>query len=83
MTPTLSVPQIEKRLMELIAGFSPRPDAVTRDATLEALDVDSLDLVEFAQAAEEEFGVTLVTDDVQEVKTVGEALDLVVGLALP
>ena len=54
---------------------------VTRDATFEQLDVDSLDLVELAQIVEDEFGVELDGDDVKDVKTVGEVIDLVVAKA--
>lgn len=57
------------------------PDAITLDATLESLDVDSLDLVELLQIAEEEFGVQLNPEDAKDVKTVGQAIDLVVRRA--
>jgi acyl carrier protein len=57
------------------------PDRITRDATFETLDVDSLDLVEIAQIVEDEFGVELVGDDVKDLKTVGEVIDLVVAKA--
>lgn len=73
--------QIEDRLIELIASFGPRREDVTREASLEALDVDSLDLVELGQVAEEEFGVELETDDILGVRTVGQAIDLIVGRA--
>jgi acyl carrier protein len=55
------------------------PGRVTRDATFESLDVDSLDLVEIAQIVEDEFGVELGGDDVKDLKTVGDAIDLVVA----
>ena len=54
---------------------------VTREATLESLDVDSLDLVELAQIVEDEFGVELDTDAVKDVKTVGDVIDRVVARA--
>jgi acyl carrier protein len=54
---------------------------VTREATFDQLDVDSLDLVELAQVVEDEFGVELRGDDVKDLKTVGEAVDLVVAKA--
>ena len=38
---------------------APSAESVTRDATFEELDVDSLDLVELAQIVEDEFGVEL------------------------
>lgn len=54
---------------------------ITREATFETLDVDSLDLVELAQIVEEEFGVELDGDAVKDVKTVGDVIDLVVTRA--
>ena len=52
---------------------------VSRAATFEDLDVDSLDLVELAQIVEDEFGVELDGDSVKDVKTVGDVIDLVVA----
>ena len=52
---------------------------ITRDATFESLDVDSLDLVELAQIVEDEFGVELDGDSVKDVKTVGDVIELVVA----
>ena len=54
---------------------------ITREATFESLDVDSLDLVELAQIVEDEFGVELDGDSVKDVKTVGDVIDLVVARA--
>jgi len=54
---------------------------ISRSATFEDLDVDSLDLVELAQIVEEEFGVELDGDSVKDVKTVGDVIDLVVSRA--
>jgi len=54
---------------------------ITRDATFEELDVDSLDLVEVAQIVEEEFGVELQGEDVKDLRTVGQVIDLVVQRA--
>jgi acyl carrier protein len=54
---------------------------ITREATFEDLDVDSLDLVELAQIVEDEFGVELDGDSVKDVKTVGDVIDLVVARA--
>jgi acyl carrier protein len=41
--------------------------------------VDSLDLVELAQIIEDEFGVELQGEDVKDLRTVGEVIDLVVA----
>jgi acyl carrier protein len=54
---------------------------ISREAAFEALDLDSLDLVELAQIVEDEFGVELDGDAVKDVKTVGDVIDLVVARA--
>jgi acyl carrier protein len=72
---------VEEKVIETIASFGPQTEQITRASTFEALDVDSLDLVEIAQVIEEEFGVALKGDDVKDIKTVGEAVDLVVSRA--
>jgi acyl carrier protein len=72
---------VEAKVVETIASFGPDPALIKRDATFEALDVDSLDIVELAQVIEDEFGVALKGDDVKDIKTVGEAIDLVVSRA--
>ena len=81
MPVTVTPEAVEAKVIETIASFGPEADQVTRDATFETLDVDSLDLVELAQVIEEEFGIALKGDDVKDIKTVGEAIDLVVGRA--
>jgi acyl carrier protein len=72
---------IEQRLVQAMADLGPELSDVKRDATLEELDIDSLDLVELAQIAEDEFGAVLAPDDVKEVVTVGDAIDLVIAHA--
>jgi acyl carrier protein len=80
--PVAVTPQaVEEKVIETIVSFGPPADEVRRDATFEALDVDSLDLVELAQVIEDEFGIALKGDDVKDIKTVGEAVDLVVSRA--
>lgn len=56
------------------------PDKVTPDAKFgDDLDADSLDLVELVMVLEEEFGVTVPEEEIEGVKTVGQAYDLIVG----
>jgi acyl carrier protein len=52
---------------------------ISREATFEQLDVDSLDLVELAQIVEDEFGVELQGEDVKDLTNVGQVIDLVVA----
>ena len=80
--PTTATPQtVESTITEAIAKLGPEPEEVTREATFESLDVDSLDLVEVAQVIEEEFGVVLKGEDMEKLNTVGDAIDLVVARA--
>lgn len=72
---------VEARIVEALASFGPDADQVTREATFEELDIDSLDLVELAQIVEDEWGVELKGDDMKGLKTVGDAIDLVVARA--
>ncbi len=75
-------PQSAERV--IVAGLTEvgaDPAEIKRDATFESLDVDSLDLVEIAQIVEDEFGVELVGADVQDLKTVGDVIDMVVEKA--
>ena len=78
---TATQESVESTIVEAIAKLGPDADQVTRDATFEALDIDSLDLVEVAQVIEEEFGVVLKGEDMEQLKTVGDAIDLVVARA--
>ncbi len=51
---------------------------VTRDATFaEDLDADSLDVVEFVMELEEEFGISVPEEELADVKTVGQAFDII------
>jgi len=69
--------QIEQVITESLVTFGADPDAISRDAELVELDVDSLDLAELSQIIEEQFGVELSAVDVADIKTVGDAIDLV------
>lgn len=70
---------IEDALFDAIATFGPDRADVHRDATFEALDVDSLDVVELAQMARERWGIALDPEDFSEVRTVGDAVDVVLS----
>jgi len=74
---TATTEQIEARVIEALASFGPDESQITRDATFESLDIDSLDLVELAQIVEDEYGVVLKGGDMKELKTVGDAVDLI------
>ena len=76
--PTTTQPQdIETMVIESLASFGADPEALTRDATLDSVDVDSLDLVELTQVVEETYKIDLENADFKKIKTVGDVVDLV------
>jgi len=78
-TTTITSEQVEKVIVEAIERIGADPETVTREATFEVLDLDSLDLVELSQIIEDEFNVKLTQDDVAELKSVADVIDLVVA----
>jgi acyl carrier protein len=81
MSTAVTPEAVEKTVKEALVQFGPEPYQITRDATFEDLDIDSLDLAELSQIIEDEYGVQLKGDDVAKIKTVGDAVDLVVSRA--
>ncbi len=79
--PAVTTQQVETRVVETLASFGPDESLITREATFEELDIDSLDLVELAQVVEDEYGVVLKGEDMKQLKTVGDAIDLIVQRA--
>ena len=77
MSTVVTTEQIEQVVTESLTTFGADPAQITPDATFEALDIDSLDLAELSQIIEEQFGVELTSSDVAEIRTVGDAIDLV------
>ena len=62
--------------------LSVEPDAVTEEARFkEDLDADSLALIEFVMALEERFDISVPEEDLENVTTVGQAVDLVMSKA--
>ena len=60
--------------------LSVEPDQVVEDARFkEDLDADSLDLVELVMGLEERFDISVPEEDLADVATVGQAVDLVLG----
>ncbi|MDQ3630242.1 MAG: phosphopantetheine-binding protein [Actinomycetota bacterium] len=72
---------VQATVTEALESFGAEPSDINRDATMESLDIDSLDLAELSQIAEEKYGVTLKSTDADRLKTVGDAIDLIVERA--
>jgi acyl carrier protein len=79
MSTTTETSQIEKTVYDALETFGADPTAIKREATFAEIDVDSLDLAELSQIVEDEYGVTFKSSDVEQLKTVGDAIDLIVA----
>ena len=77
MSTTITEEQIEALVIESLQTFGAEPELITREATFEALDIDSLDLAELSQIVQENYGVELKGSDVAEVRTVDDAVQLI------
>jgi acyl carrier protein len=64
--------RVEQVIFDGLVEVGAERDAVSRSASFE-------DLVEVSQIVEDEFGVELEGDDIKDLKTVGEVIDLVVA----
>jgi acyl carrier protein len=71
--------ELQERVRKVLAeNLALAEDKVKPDSRFkEDLDADSLDLVEAVLALEEEFGLSIPEEEMEDVKTVGEAIDLV------
>jgi acyl carrier protein len=77
MAATATKESIEKTIADALVNVGADPDEIAPDATFEALDVDSLDLVEVAQVIDEEYGVEIRGEDAQKFETVRDAVEFV------
>lgn len=60
----------------LVDKFGVPEDDITPEATFEDLDLDSLDLVEFALAAEEELGVRITDEEAEDLENLQDTVKL-------
>jgi acyl carrier protein len=81
MSTTITQDAVQTRVFAALEEFGADPDELALDATFESLDVDSLDLVELGQVIQEEYGVEIKGEDMPKLKTVGDAVNLVVERA--
>jgi len=77
MAATVTKEQITERVTEALVELGADRDEIKPEAEFEALELDSLDLVELAQIVEEEWGVEITAKDMETMRTVGQALDLI------
>jgi acyl carrier protein len=70
---------VYERLQSIVAEqLGVEPDQVVREAEfVQDLNADSLDMVELVMSLEEEFGVEISDDEVENIRTVGDAVDYI------
>ena len=69
-------------VLEEVSGVS--ADKVTREATFQNdLEVDSLTMVEVVVACEERFGIRIPDEALENLKTVGDAIDFITAAGVP
>ena len=62
----------------IVENLGVNPEAVTPEASfVEDLGADSLDVVEFVRALEQEFELEIPDEDAEGIKTVGDAVDYI------
>jgi acyl carrier protein len=76
-TTTTDTATIQKVVFDSLETFGAEPTEISLDASFEALDIDSLDIAELAQIVDEKFGVEIKSSDAEQIKTVGDVVDLV------
>jgi acyl carrier protein len=81
MSTATDVTQVESTVYKALETFGADSTSIKREATFEELDVDSLDLAELSQIVEDEYGVKFNSSDVENLKTVGDAIDFIVAKA--
>jgi acyl carrier protein len=81
MSTSTDATTVEATVFKSLETFGADPETIKRDATFEELDVDSLDLAELSQIVEDEYGVKFNSSDVEQMKTVGDAVDMIVARA--
>jgi acyl carrier protein len=81
MAATTTAQEVEIAVYDALVELDAPRDELSREARFEDLEIDSLDLAELSQVVEEKFGVKLRGDDVANIETVGQAIDLVVERA--
>jgi acyl carrier protein len=74
---TVSREQILETFRDQLGGFEVKPDEVTEEASFDSLGLDSLDVVELSVRVEDVYGIDIEEDDLEDVWTIGNAIDVV------
>jgi acyl carrier protein len=61
----------------LVEEFDIEPELIKSDATMEELDLDSLDMVEIGQVVEQKYGVRIKASDAEGVSDLGGVIEMI------
>ena len=77
-TQTVTREDIESLIRELLVDeFDIEPELIKSDATMEELDLDSLDMVEIGQVVEQKYGVRIKAADAEGVSDLGGVIEMI------
>ncbi|MBR3317925.1 MAG: acyl carrier protein [Atopobiaceae bacterium] len=69
---------IREKVVELVGEtLECEEEALTEDSRFDDLGADSFDLLELVTAFEDEFGLTMNDDALQQIETIGDAVDAI------
>jgi len=77
---TISREKIAKRVLKVVRDESGTDNVSEESWFIEDLGLDSMDTVEIVMGVEEEFDIEIHDDEVEDIETVGQLVDLVVRL---
>jgi acyl carrier protein len=75
----VSTEAVKARIIEALVDFGAEEEDLVPEARLEDLEIDSLDLFELGRILKKEFGLVVPPDEFEEVETLDDALDLLMG----
>ena len=61
----------------LTTTFGVSPGQISASTTFEELELDSLDLIEFTDAVSDRLSIRIDDDDLTDVRTIGQAVEMV------
>lgn len=77
-TQTVTREEIEGLIRGLLVDeFDIEPELIKPDATMEELDLDSLDMVEIGQVVEQKYGVRIKAADAEGVSDLGGVIEMI------
>ena len=74
---TVSREQVLETIRNELKGFEVEAENVSPESTFDVLGLDSLDLVELSVRIEDAYGIDIEEDDLKDVATIDQAIDVV------